>query len=204
MNRAVIPIPSASENLEQNLALSQFRENAEEYLEDPLTFIAYPVFDTFEDDRKLAGVLATNVYWKLFFAGILPSTATGFVCVLENSFNQTLSYRLDGERVTYLGEEDRHDPEYDHLEASADINSYIESRARAETRSYTTVSLNKEYGKYTLRIYPSSATEENYISNDPWVYTSACMAIFFLQCTCFSYFCLGCGEKTEHCYGASY
>jgi hypothetical protein len=116
-------------------------------LDGPLTALAYPVFDSFKDDRKLTGVLATDIYWKLFFANILPpSTSSGIVCILENSFNQTLAYRIDGPDVTYLGEEDSHDPRYDYLETHADINAYVESQARTETRSYTAVPLNKSSG----------------------------------------------------------
>jgi hypothetical protein len=63
--------------------------------------LAYPVFDSFEDDR-FTGVLATDIYWKLFFANILPpSTSLGIICILENSFNQTLTYRIDGPDVTF-------------------------------------------------------------------------------------------------------
>jgi hypothetical protein len=109
MGRAIVPIPSGREIFRKTLAVSQYRHNIGEYQDDPLTFIVYPVFDSFEDDRQLAGVLATNVYWKLFFADILPPSASGIVCILENSYNQTLVYRIDGPDVTYLGEEDLHD-----------------------------------------------------------------------------------------------
>jgi hypothetical protein len=33
----------------------------------------------------------------------------------ENSYNQTLAYRIDGPDVTYLGDEDLHDTRYDSL-----------------------------------------------------------------------------------------
>jgi hypothetical protein len=60
----------------------------------------------------------------------------------------------------------------------ADINAYVESQARPETRSYTAVPLNKEFGKYTLRIYPSRDTEEHFSSNKPWVYTIVVASTF--------------------------
>jgi hypothetical protein len=171
MARATVPAPSGREYFRKNLAVSQYRHDIEEYQDDPMTFFAYPVFDSFEDDRQIAGVLATNVVWKLFFTGILPPSASGMICILENSFNQTLAYRIDGSNVTYLGEKYSHDTRYDYLEAFADINAYVQSQAGPETRSYTAVPLNKEFGKYTLRIYPSRDTEEYFSSNKPWVYT---------------------------------
>jgi signal transduction histidine kinase/CheY-like chemotaxis protein len=188
MARATIPIPSAREMFRKSLAVSQYRHNIGEYLEDPLTFFAYPVFDSFEDDRQLAGVLATNVVWKLLFTDILPPSASGIVCILENSYNQTLAFRIDGPDVTYLGDEDLHDTRYDYLEEFADINAYVQSQARPETRSYTAVPLNKDFGKYTLRIYPSRDTEERFSSNKPWVYTVVVASAFLFTSIVFVVF----------------
>jgi signal transduction histidine kinase/CheY-like chemotaxis protein len=180
MAPALVPIASGRKSFRNNLAVSQYRHNIEEYIDDPLTYFAYPVFDSFKDDRKLAGVLATNVNWKQFFTNILPPSASGIVCILENSYNQTLAYRIDGPEVTYLGDEDLHDTQYDYLEEFADINAYVQSQTAPETRSYTQVPLNKEFGKYTLRIYPSRDTEEYFSSSKPWVYTAvaACTFLF--------------------------
>jgi signal transduction histidine kinase/CheY-like chemotaxis protein len=189
MGPTTVMIPSAQEIFRHNMAASQYRHNIEEYLGDPLTVLAYPVFDSFEDDRQLAGVLSTQVYWKGFFADILPpSSPSGIICILENSFNQTLAYRIDGPDVTYLGEEDLHDTRYDYLEKLADINAYIQSQAGPETRSYTAVPLNKEFGKYTLRIYPSRVTEEHCSSNKPWVYTIVVASTFLFTSIVFVVF----------------
>jgi signal transduction histidine kinase/CheY-like chemotaxis protein len=188
MGPAIDPTPSQREFFRTALALSQYRNNVEEYLDDPLTALAYPVFDSFEDDRQLAGVVVTDVYWKLFFANILPPSASGIICILENSFNQTLVYRIDGPDVTYLGKEDLHDTRYDNLEKLADINAYVQSQAGPETRSYTAVPLNKEFGKYTLRIYPSRDTEEQFTSNKPWVYTIVVASTFLFTSMVFIVF----------------
>jgi signal transduction histidine kinase/CheY-like chemotaxis protein len=171
MARATVPIASGREHMRDHFAASQYRHNIGEYQDDPLTTLAYPVFDSFEDDRQLAGVLATNIYWRLLFTDILPPSVSGIVCILENSYNQTLAYRIDGPDVTYLGDEDLHDTRYDYLEEFADINAYVQSQAGPETQSYTEVPLNKEIGKYSLRIYPSRDTEDHFSSNKPWVYT---------------------------------
>jgi signal transduction histidine kinase/CheY-like chemotaxis protein len=188
MARATVPIQRAGNSFRNNLAVSQYRHNVEEYLDDPLTYFAYPVFDSFENDRKLAGVLATNVYWKLLFTHILPPSASGIVCILENSYNQTLAFRIDGSEVTYLGDEDLHDNRYDYLENFADINAYVQSQAGPETRSYTEVPLNKEFGKYTLRIYPSPDTEKYFSSDTPWVFTAVAASTFLFTSIVFVVF----------------
>jgi signal transduction histidine kinase/CheY-like chemotaxis protein len=188
MGRATVPIPIGREQFRTNLAGSQYRHNIEEYLDDPVTFFAYPVFDSFDEDHQLAGVLGMDIYWKLLFANILPPSATGIICILENSLNQTLAYRIDGPDVTYLGEEDRHDTRYDYLEELADINAYVQSQAGPETRSYTAVPLNQEFGKYTLRIYPSRETEKYFCSNKPWVYTILVASTFLFTSIVFVVF----------------
>jgi signal transduction histidine kinase/CheY-like chemotaxis protein len=188
MGRAKVVGASLRENYRSSLAASQYRYNIEEYLDDPVTVFTYPVFDSFGDDRQLAGVLATTIYWRLFFTKILPPSASGIVCILENSYNQTMTYRIDGPDVTYLGDEDLHDTQYDFLEEFADINAYVESQAGPETRSYTTVPLNKEFGKYILRIYPSPDTEEHFSSNKPWVYTVVVASTFLLTSIVFIVF----------------
>jgi signal transduction histidine kinase/CheY-like chemotaxis protein len=188
MGLATAVLPSAREKFRKSFAASQYRHNNGEYLDDPVTVFAYPVFDSFDDDRKLAGVIATEIYWKLFFANILPPSTSGIICILENSFNQTLAYRIDGPDVTFLGEEDSHDTRYHYLERYADINAYVESQAGPETRSYTAVPLNKEFGKYTLRIYPSRDTEKHFSSNKPWVYTIVVASTFLFTTIVFVVF----------------
>jgi signal transduction histidine kinase/CheY-like chemotaxis protein len=189
MGRATVPTASTDMNkFRNNLAISQYRHNIEEYHDDPVTIFAYPVFDSFDDDRKLAGAIVIDIYWKLLFANILLPSASGIICILENSFNQTLVYRVDGPDVTYLGDEDSHDTQYDYLERHADINAYVESQAGPETRSYTTVPLNKEFGKYTLRIYPSRDTEKQFHSNKPWVYSIVVASTFLFTSIVFVVF----------------
>jgi signal transduction histidine kinase/CheY-like chemotaxis protein len=188
MTRAVVPIPIVRKSIKSGLAGGQYRHNIGEYLDDSLTFLAYPVFDSFEEDRQLVGVLATMFYWQLYFTDILPPSSVGIVCILENSYNQTLAYRIDGPDVTYLGEGDPHDTQFDYLEEVADVNTYVQSRAGPETRSYTTVPLNKEFGKYTLRIYPSRDTEEHFSTNKPWVYMVVVLSTFLFTSIVFVMF----------------
>jgi nitrogen-specific signal transduction histidine kinase len=170
----------ALEKFQTNLARSQYRYDMERYLGDPFTPLYYPVFDSFAENRKIGGALVSNLYWKLLFTSILPETAFGYICILENSYNQTLAYPLDGPDASFVGWEDIHDTRYNHLEEFADINAFSKSRAGPETLSFTGVPLNHEFGKYKLRIYPSSDTEDHFSTNKPWIYTVlvACTFIF--------------------------
>ena len=61
MSKAVTPVPAVLQVVLENLGIGQFREQSEEYIDDTLMFLAYPMFDSFEDDHEFAGVLAVNI-----------------------------------------------------------------------------------------------------------------------------------------------
>jgi hypothetical protein len=170
MNKAAFPLTNV-QFFQENMAKSQFREIVDDH-PDPVSHLAYPVFDSFNfDDREVVGIITANIYWGVFFKNILPESARGYLCVVENSFNQTLTYRIDGPDAVFLGQEvDRHDTRYDYLEQFTDINQFVQEHASPQTRSYTTVPLNRKHGNYRLRIYPSYETEQEFTTNERWVY----------------------------------
>jgi hypothetical protein len=184
---AAIPIPKMKEGLYANLAISQYRENVEDYIDGLSTFLAYPVFDKFGDDQQLAGVLATNIYWKILLSHLLPSSSRGIICVVENSFNQTFAYRIDGAEATYLGQGDPHDPKYDDLELSENVNAYLQMRATPQNRAYTTVPISDKT-QYKIRVYPSQDTEDQFVTNAPIIYTVVVICGFALASILFLLF----------------
>ena len=129
------------------LLLGQYRYQSEEYTQDPVSTFVYPVFDTMGPipDRHAVAILATNIYWRLFFQNALPEDATGVMVVLENTQGQVYTYRVDGPVATYIGPDDLHDATYDDLGHVAHMASYIQQRTNPTTRSYTTVELDDSY-----------------------------------------------------------
>lgn len=180
LDQAVQVAPVVRARQEANLRLSQYRQRVDEYLDDGLTsFLNYPIFDSFDlEERQVVGILGTNIYWKIFLSHLLPSHAKGIVFVVENNYNQTFAYRIDGPKATFLGMEDPHDPKYDEYEDSEDITAQLQQRASPLTRAYTTVPLSGENG-YRIRVYPSQETEDLYVTNQPLVYTMVVMVSFF-------------------------
>jgi hypothetical protein len=146
----------------------------------------YPVFDTFDyHNRQVAGMLTTNIYWKLFFQNSLPDNAQGIIVVLQNTFNQTFTYRIDGVKATYLGVGDLHDPSYDHLGQTAKMGDYIQKTVNPTTRSYTAAPLLGDYGDYTIHVYPSADTEDAFLTNEPVFYTLIVAGVFLITSTVF-------------------
>jgi signal transduction histidine kinase/CheY-like chemotaxis protein len=181
LNRAAVPAPQFKKLLENNLKISQYRERVDELVDGLSTFLTYPVFDSFDHDtRQVRGVLATNIYWQILLSNLLPSGTRGIICVIENSFNQTFSYRIDGADAKFIGMSDEHDTKYDDLEYAADIIHYLGTRAGPENRAYPTVALSDKTG-YRIRVFPSKETEDEYVTNKPIIYTMV-IASFFLFC----------------------
>jgi class 3 adenylate cyclase len=176
------------------LQLGQYRAEAATYDGDPDSNMAYPVFSDFGEERELVGILMTTLYWKVYFTDVLPPGADGIYVVLESDAkaeNQTITYRIDGPSVTYLGGGDHHDTSFDHLEEYQDITEFIRDRASVRTRSYTAAELNDEYIHYTLRVYPSTDLQDDYVTSKPIVYTVVVASVFLFSSLVFlAYDCL--------------
>jgi signal transduction histidine kinase/CheY-like chemotaxis protein len=183
MNHVMTP-PGLFRNLllPDILKLTVHREEAGEFEEDLTTFVTYPVFDTLEkDSRQVVGVLATNIFWQWMFSNLfLTEDVRGINCVIENSYGQQFSYRIDGSRATYLGKGDPRDEAYDDLQYDANVYETLERRASCRTRAYTAVPLHEAVGRYEIRIYPTADTEAVYTTNKPVYYVLLVLTIFAL------------------------
>jgi hypothetical protein len=161
------------------LSMSQYRGEIEEFLGEPVSSLGYPVFDSLDPiTRKVAGLLNTVIYWRTNFQNVLPPNAKGIICVISNTWNQTFTYRVDGEEPTFLGNGDLHDSEYDALVQSANVVTYLKASKSIETQSYSSVDLNEDYCSYSIHIYPSQDTEDQFIDNNPFLFTLVVVCVF--------------------------
>jgi class 3 adenylate cyclase len=168
------------------LKWSQYRGDVRDYEADPSSNFLYPVFDSFDvDNRQVVGVLATSVYWRLFFKDILADSARGIICVLENTRNQTFTYRID-DKVTYLGNGDRHEAKFNHMEQHSE--NVKAKWSLMETKSFTSVDLNLDYCSYKLRVYPSQDTQNLHVNNDPWWALLVVDAVFIFTVLVFIFY----------------
>ncbi|CAB9520723.1 Receptor-type guanylate cyclase gcy [Seminavis robusta] len=184
-----VPQPQFRAGVTDFLERSQYRNRLTNYVEDPLAFVTYPVFDTLNSTtRNPVGILAANTYLRVYFQGVLPSRAKGIICVLSNTYNQTVSYLVNGQNATFLGTEDVHDPKYDHMEVALDVTTFVKMRSSAETRAYLTVPLHDTIGRYYLKVYPTDETKAEYTTNNPILYTVIVGLIFVLTALVFVIF----------------
>ena len=160
------------------LTLGQYRHSQVAYDADPMTQVAYPVFDNSGPDRQVTGVILTTIFWRLLFEDVLPANVRGVICVLQNTLGEDVTYRIDGQTATLLGPGDLHDPKYDNMVVTREISEYITKRARPESWSYTSVELDTGYTSYMLSVYPSEAMEDQFVTSDPIVYAVVVASVF--------------------------
>jgi class 3 adenylate cyclase len=168
------------------LSLGQYRHELLQYKEDPTNTMAYPVFDNLGPDRKVVGVLATALFWRLLFQDVLPPSGTGIIVVIQNNFGQAETFRIDGPEVRYLGSGDLHNPKYDDaMEMFANVADNIASKADPTSRSYTAVDINSNFASYELYVYPSEDMEKKYLTWEPTIYGLVVASIFVVTAATF-------------------
>jgi class 3 adenylate cyclase len=145
------------------------------YTREPISALYYPVFSDFFDNRTLVGMIATEIDWNYFFQGALPDSAHGIICVVENACNQQFTYKISGETATYVGAGDLHDHKFDRLVESRSI-SYLSS----SSETFAGAHIDYEYCPFTLHVYPSEETQEDYESHGPMIYIAALGALFLI------------------------
>ena len=160
------------------LSLGQYRHQSVEYQGDPHSSIIYPVFDSFGPNRTIGGLLNIPVLWRFTFSNLLPENAIGITIVVRNSNNQTFTYRVDGPKVTYMGVGDLHDEKYDSMVVTEDVTEQIQAMSSPQNQPYDAPGLDDEFNRYSIDVYPSNDTEDEYVSSQPAVFAIVVASIF--------------------------
>lgn len=144
------------------------------YEGEPMSFFAYPVFDSHTKVKKeVVAILGVVVNWESYFRGVVPPGSSHVVLVLENACDGEFSYLVDNNEVIYLGEGDLHNSKYDHLERSAELNSlYVQNKPDHALH------LDELSCPFKLRVYPTSEMEEDNSTNIPFITTLAVGLVF--------------------------
>jgi hypothetical protein len=185
---------------EMNLAADWLRDyiSLDQEVMEPVSSIYYPILDSMKqavqvgghakgsdhaaDDHVVGsrGLVALTIYWRDTINGILPPGSTGVVVVFDNPCNPSFSYQIDGPDVSYMGSGDLHDSKYNHLEQSMQL---LESMQRDKT--YSGLPVNSDYCPFTIRVLPSQAMQDDYMPNNPALFTVAAFLIFATTCAVF-------------------
>lgn len=143
---------------------------------EPISSIYYPIFDNYASDRKLVGILASELGWKYFFEGALPNMAQGVVCVIENSCQQAFTYRVYGTEAIYMGPGDLHDTSYDEMVESRSMSFLVSAN-----EGLSGVGVNFEPCPFSLKMYPSESLEASFDENTALVGVLSILTLFFIS-----------------------
>ena len=151
------------------------------YEGDPFSSMYIPVFDSFDDDRKVVAVLVAVIQWATYFEGILPTNSEAVTVVLENTCEGPFTYRVSATSVDYLGKGDLHDTKYNEMEKKASFGDLIDIKEASQLG----FELNQELCSYTLHVYPTQAFEDEYNTSMPIVITFAVAMVFVFTAAMF-------------------
>ncbi|CAJ1963472.1 unnamed protein product [Cylindrotheca closterium] len=151
-------------------------DSGEEHIEgvtesSPAVDIWYPVFSDTTDDRSEVAVLSMTTRWDSFLLPRLPANPIGLIVVLSNECGQVCTFDITGDEVTYLGNLDSHEEEYEYYEKDFYFMDMEEESKVSD------VSLSP-FCKYKLTVYPSTKMRDTYATNDPNNFTIAVASIF--------------------------
>lgn len=137
------------------------------------------VYDQLGEDRSVAAIFFSIIYWRTFFDGLLPKGADGIYIVLENTCGQQYTYQVDGLNSRCLGYGDLHSSKYEYLkrETSIDLIFDLEREAESEGENPTC--------HYNFRVYPSEAFRARYETSDPWQFSVALAGVFLFTAAVF-------------------
>jgi hypothetical protein len=122
--------------------------------------------------------MSSQVFWREYFVHVLPHNAEAVVAVVKNTCNQTFSFLVAGDHVTFLGPEDAHDPKYDSLGIKRAFAASVNTRAAPNNRAYTTVGLDDSFCKYAISVYPTQDLEDAFVNKQPSIVTAIAASIF--------------------------
>ncbi|CAJ1963430.1 unnamed protein product [Cylindrotheca closterium] len=150
--------------------------------------IMQPIFDTTDtraEDREMVGGVWLTMEWTKYFESFFTDETDSITLVLVNScptynlnneetFREeevtVVSYEINGQEATYLGEYDAHDPQYDALEVTSIlVDLDIES---------SSIPSGQCIPKLSLHLYPTEQFEETFHTAKRFLYTGVIIAIF--------------------------
>jgi hypothetical protein len=135
--------------------------------EAPKSIVLEPIYADFQDTSPAVGHYLAVVEWANFFSDILHQGANGIVVVLKNSCGQVFTFVVNGSEVTYIGNGDHHDSEYNEHRRSAQIFD----------PSATIRDQEDNHCFYSIDVYPSDTFKDEYTTRSPIIYTAVVFAV---------------------------
>jgi hypothetical protein len=170
-----------------NTATTEAFEAIRRHGEEPMSQIVFPVVESLAPGQvkpTIVAMLQAIVFWGDYLKGeVLPPSANGIICVINNGCGQTYAYQVVGDSAnfTYLGEGAQSEKIFLQYEAVFEIGSVFDKGQV----TYSGVTVNEDYCPYRLHVYPTETVQDSYFSRRPVVYTSLFGVVFIFTSAVF-------------------
>jgi hypothetical protein len=161
--------------LMQSIELGEKRE----YLADPVSHLAIPIFRSLNETGRaeVVGVLTALLHWKDNLEGILPLTDEGYHVVIENGCDpageNAFTYQVDGPDAKALGKGNRHDPKFTpYLVDGFFSDEFVKDGTPQGLRYYD------ESCSYVFNVYPNQAHYDKYVTSTPIMLSLSISVVF--------------------------
>ena len=165
------------------------------------TIFLFPVMNA-RAGTQVTGMIVTEIDWVAFFSLVLPRGCPAITVVLKNSCEQQRTFQLKDGTVTFVGEGDIHNENYNHMKWSTNVTSFrrfwnesqrpdapvtIFPSQDAAIKVAENETRLKELGVcvYFMDIYPTQEYEGEFKTNVPSTYVLIIVAVFFCVCLLF-------------------
>ena len=169
----------------------------QEHSETPQAVVALPVYVGYDQETSdVVGHLVAIIPWEVALQDIIPDDTDSLRIVLENTCDELFTVEVKGPDAMFLSADDLHDETYADLAIRspfANIHDEIDdnhiSRRAEESNAQTC--------PYSITIYPTRAFEEGYFSEEPIIFASVVVGVFFVTTILFVIFDCYLVERTE-------
>eukprot|EP00934_Nitzschia_sp_Nitz4_P009338 Nitzschia sp. Nitz4//scaffold173_size47512//39053//44677//NITZ4_007167-RA/size47512-processed-gene-0.41-mRNA-1//-1//CDS//3329538829//9328//frame0 len=152
---------------------------SEKYEWGPASDLYMPVFDSFDDNATVVGALGAFIFWQVYLEDVLSDDEATVLVVLENTCNQTFSYKVDGVKAQYVGSGDLHMRHYDNMFLESQYGMLLQYNGNAED------SLPEDHCLYRIRVYPTLEMEDDHMTNEPRRFTMILAGAMLFSCAMF-------------------
>ena len=158
-------------NTTRNAVMSGLRSTGGDSAQ-PASFLATPVFESYDDDAPVVAVVSGYLRWYRNFESLLPLGSEPLILVIRNC-DDAISYEIEGPSAKFLGNGDSfHEEKYSHLERNGTFAPYASSSGC----------------HFTLHIFPTASFEATYRTNSPATKTIAIVSCFVFTAILFVLF----------------
>jgi hypothetical protein len=157
--------------------------NETSFSKQPSVLVSSPVFDNFEMNSSISGVVSAVVPWRSFFDDILMIGSQPVIVVVENNCGlEPIAFHLQGNGTKYL--KDGYDPSDNDVLTQMEMTASMGSNPSAlegflEGRDQCT---------YSISIFPTEEFAAAYATQDPIMYAVVIFGFLFITSVAFFIF----------------